>query len=537
MKQMTLGNKLAMGFGICILVIAALSAITLVELRQLARLQDVGATAARDAVVTMEAAGLGEQCYSIMADAIINRELSTTEKEWTVLKEENNKRFKALDPICDTSEEKALLKKALGNYHEMIEHFEKEMLPLLKANGDARKISAIDGEIDSNKEAIRGSLTSISQSIMKKAEIGDRDFDATRSRLISVNIVLSLAGVLGTFVLAFFLMRSITRPINRVINGLSEASDQVSSAAGEVSSASQSLAEGSSEQAASVEETSSSLEEISSMIKQNAGNAGQADSMMKGTGQIVAGANASMGELNVSMAEIAKASEETSKIIKTIDEIAFQTNLLALNAAVEAARAGEAGAGFAVVAGEVRNLAVRAADAARNTAGLIEGTVKKVSDGMALVKTTSDAFGKVAESAGKVGELVSEIAAASNEQAKGIEQVNAAVSQMDKVTQSNAAIAEESASASEELSAQAEELKGFVGRLAAMVGGKGAHLRGGSGGNRRPRAVKNAGRMPLQKALPPAGKPSKEKALALNRPKAGKSKNIIPLDDGDFADF
>ncbi|MDO9111504.1 MAG: methyl-accepting chemotaxis protein, partial [Desulfatirhabdiaceae bacterium] len=152
----------------------------------------------------------------------------------------------------------------------------------------------------------------------------------------------------------------------------------------------------------------------------------------------------------------------------------FQTNLLALNAAVEAARAGEAGAGFAVVADEVRNLAMRAADAAKNTASLIEGTVKKVSDGSMLVRTTSDAFSEVAQNAAKVGELVGEIAAASNEQAQGIEQVNIAVTEMDKVTQQNAANAEESASASEELNAQAEELKSFVNELFAFVSGASA---------------------------------------------------------------
>jgi methyl-accepting chemotaxis protein len=272
--------------------------------------------------------------------------------------------------------------------------------------------------------------------------------------------------------LSFFSVRSLVRTLSLVISGLNEAADQVSSAAGEVSAASQLLADGSSEQAASIEETSSSLEEMSSMTKQNASNAGQADSLMKQANHVVIKANTSMSQLTTSMQEISKASEETSKIIKTIDEIAFQTNLLALNAAVEAARAGEAGAGFAVVADEVRNLAMRAADAAKNTAALIEGTVKKITDGTALVKTTNDAFLEVASSTAKVGELVGEIAAASSEQAQGIEQVNIAVTEMDKVTQQNAATAEESASASEELNAQAEEMKSFVHELSVMVQGK-----------------------------------------------------------------
>jgi methyl-accepting chemotaxis protein len=218
------------------------------------------------------------------------------------------------------------------------------------------------------------------------------------------------------------------------------------------------------------------------MTRQNADNATQADSLMKNANATVEKANTSMGRMTVSMQEITKASEETSKIIKTIDEIAFQTNLLALNAAVEAARAGEAGAGFAVVADEVRNLAMRAADAAKNTAGLIEGTVKKVQEGAELVGTTNEAFSEVAANSGKVGQLVGEIAAASSEQAQGITQVNQAVGDMDKVTQQNAASAEESASASEEMSAQAESMKQFVGQLVALV-------RGANGSNASEAAV------------------------------------------------
>ena len=303
------------------------------------------------------------------------------------------------------------------------------------------------------------------------------------NRMTVINLSLFAGGLVLIILLLYFISKSITQPINRVAKGLSEGAEQVATAADQVSSASQQLAEGNSEQAAAIEETSSSLEEMAAMTRRNAENAAQTNQLMKEVTEIVNQANQAMERLTGSMTQIARASEETQKIIKTIDEIAFQTNLLALNAAVEAARAGDTGAGFAVVADEVRSLAMRAADAARNTAGLIQATVSNVKVGSDLVETTGRDFSQVATRASKMAELIDEVASASQEQAQGVDQLDKAVTEMDKVVQQNAANAEESASASMEMKSQAEHLKEFVGGLVKLVGG--ANSNGNVAGPRR----------------------------------------------------
>ncbi len=298
--------------------------------------------------------------------------------------------------------------------------------------------------------------------------VDDVRAQANRIRLVFGGIAgaMLLIGLVATW----WIVRSVARPIDNVVRGLYEGSEQVAAASEQVSQAGQSLADGASQQAASIEETSSALEELASMTRQNADNAAQAHGIVKESSRDIEEATTAMGDLTHAIHAITTASEQTQKIIKTIDEIAFQTNLLALNAAVEAARAGEAGAGFAVVADEVRNLAMRAAEAARSTAEIIEDTVKKVRDCSTMVTRANGAFHKVEGGSRRIGDLVAEIAAASNEQAEGIEQINKAVSQLDQVVQQNAAHAEETASASNELQHQAERMKRYVAELQSIVG-------------------------------------------------------------------
>jgi methyl-accepting chemotaxis protein len=303
------------------------------------------------------------------------------------------------------------------------------------------------------------------------AEIDKTEAFAARSAIIWMLGVIIIVAVLSVVALAILITRSITKPIKRIIIGLNEGAEQVASASKQVSSASQSLAEGATEQAAGLEETSSSLEEMSSMTRQNADNAQQANTLSSEAQKAANNGTESMSKMNLAINEIQKSSDETAKIIKVIDEIAFQTNLLALNAAVEAARAGEAGKGFAVVAEEVRNLVMRSAEAAKNTANMIEESVKNSKGGVDIAGEVGKVLDEIVQSIGKTSQLVAEITAASAEQAQGIDQINRAVAQMDKVTQQNAANAEESASASEEMSAQAGQMNNVVQELSDLVGG------------------------------------------------------------------
>jgi methyl-accepting chemotaxis protein len=286
-------------------------------------------------------------------------------------------------------------------------------------------------------------------------------------------VLFGLGAIALVVAVVWLLTGNLIRSVRGIAVSLTSGAEQTTSAAAQVSASSQSLAEGASEQAASIEETSSSLEELSSVSKNNSEQTEKCKTWMGEARVIVANVDKLLNETAVSIQEINHSSQATGQVIKTIEEIAFQTNILALNAAVEAARAGEAGMGFAVVAEEVRNLAQRCAQAAKETGVLIESAATAARKGSQLTLSTQDAFKQNIEIATKIGVAVEEIAAAVKEQSQGISQINLAVGQMDKVTQSNAANAEESAAAAEELNAQAETMKHSVAELLELVEGKG----------------------------------------------------------------
>lgn len=268
----------------------------------------------------------------------------------------------------------------------------------------------------------------------------------------------------------YVLNRSLTNSLTEVALQIAQGAQQVFSAATQITTASQTLAEGTSEQAASLEETSASTEEINSMARRNSENSRSAATLVRQSDAQFAETNRSLKDMVLAMGEINASSDKISKIIKVIDEIAFQTNILALNAAVEAARAGEAGMGFAVVADEVRNLAQRSAQAARDTAILIEESISKSNGGKVKVDQVARAIEAITEQSTQVKTLVDEVQLGSEEQSRGIEQIGKAISQMEQVTQRAAATAEESASTAQQLSAQSATLKDIVTRMNQLIG-------------------------------------------------------------------
>lgn len=336
------------------------------------------------------------------------------------------------------------------DFDQAFQTFESKVLPLLERIRDSSKLQT---QFQSGTLAALGS------------DAAAKSFASTALVTIFSLLAALAAGVL------YYVIRKLNAEISTAVTQISQSAAEVGLASTQIASASQRLAQASCEQAASLEETSASTEEIGSMTRRNSENSKSAADLVDKSVQGFTKSNRLLDEMLIAMDGISESSDKISRIIKVIDEIAFQTNILALNAAVEAARAGEAGMGFAVVADEVRNLAQRCAQAAKDTAALIENSITKSRDGKFKVTETVSAIRTVSEQAGQMKTLIDEVTLGSIEQTRGIEQISNALSQMDQATQSSASNAEQSASASQQLQRQAASLRTAIGRVQFMFTG------------------------------------------------------------------
>ncbi len=428
------------------------------------------------------------------------------------------------------SQEKALIEGVMKES----ETYEKMLFQIVQMTGaDAAMAITMMNPIESLFQALNSKLQELltyeqKLSRQRHASAGDTFNLVIRSFLVTLAVAIILS-----ILLSLFMARLITRPLTQTVGVIQEIAEgdltreiqldtkdeigelaravdtmrlKMGDAVGQSAATSLILSDSASKQASSLEETSSSIEEMASMIRQSANNAAQTNQLMSASQEVIKNADSSITELNGSMKEITAASEQTQKIVKTIDEIAFQTNLLALNAAVEAARAGEAGAGFAVVAEEVRNLALRAAEAARSSSDMMQDIVTKVKKGEKLVTVTYNAFRQVTDSSEKVVHLMGDIVTATQEQSQGIDQINRAVLEMNQTTQENAA--------------SAEELASVMAMFKTGDGGTSGQERGAA----RKLLARGTGT--------PAGKKSTGPAPPKIRPD-----QVIPLEEGNFKDF
>jgi methyl-accepting chemotaxis protein len=470
MKSLTLSQRVSVGFAT---VIAVTLVLGLVAFNRFLAVSDAGEYLARDPVPgtisIISIAGAFKDNFGL-----VQRHITTADKAGVSAKIQENKEkidrlFTEYAVTITADEDRAMFEQFKEARAGFVAEF-KVVLAHSNAGRTAEAVAAAEGRMDAAYQKLNSQLEQMVEFNKRNLHSGvSRVEESSRHGRTTILVGLAVA-LIAAIGIAFLIIRSTTRALGEITVALAAAAEQTAAASGQVSAASQSLAEGASEQAASLEETSASIEELSSMTKRNADGSRQAKDTATATRASADTGAEQMKAMQAAMQAIKAASEDITKILKTIDEIAFQTNILALNAAVEAARAGEAGAGFAVVAEEVRALAQRSATAAKETAAKIEHSVTQSAQGVQISAEVAKSFAEIQARIQELDKLVGEIATASQEQSLGISQIGTAISQMDKVTQANAANAEETAAAAEELSSQAAMQQNAVRDLQALTG-------------------------------------------------------------------
>jgi methyl-accepting chemotaxis protein len=484
--------KLALGFGIVILIMGGLTLYNYTQLKILQQLQDDGAKRAKDGVIAQEGSGMGDKLYRIIADTIINRDFKESSVRWAATKKEAIKDVDLIAKSADTAEETTWAAEASATLVKVIDLYEKQIIPAAIEN-DAKKIAELDGEMDGLLTSFEAPLQKITKSLLAEQDAADKVFDQDIEQIIRVGVTLATIGLILSVLFGVLIARSITVPLGAgvrfagaiangdlttrldekyknqrdevgdlakaldgmlqklttVVAGVKQASGNVAAGSEQMSTSSEELSQGANEQSASVEEVSASIEEMTATIRQNADNASQTEKIATKSATDAKDGGEAVRRTVAAMKSIADK-------VSIIQEIARQTNLLSLNASIEAARAGEHGKGFAVVASEVQKLAERSQQAAGEIGELSKSSVEVAEKaGVMLEKLVPDIQ--------KTAELVAEINAASAEQNNGAQQINNAMQQLSGVVQQNAAGAEEIASTAEELSSQAMQLQDTIG--------------------------------------------------------------------------
>ncbi len=469
--QWTIGRRITAGFLALGIVAVVLFFTFQTGLSTLVTQHREAALRADEALTVSDAATTGAKLYQVVADAEINMDLEETDRQWAAVRKSADEQLALVATLVDTDEERAQVASAQAHAREIARLIDEEMLPTLKQDKKVTEAARmVDTVIYYESEQMTADLQAISASLRKESANTSAAFETVSTRTQWRATAAGLIGLLVAIGIVWVVVRSVTRRLAVAVTSLNAGAHQVVATSEQVAGSAQSLSQGATEQAASLQETSASMEEMASMTRRNAENTGQAVTLVADVHTQVRESEHALTDMVTSMRAIQESSQKVSKIIKTIDEIAFQTNILALNAAVEAARAGEAGMGFAVVADEVRSLAQRSAQAAKDTAGLIEESIGRAQAGNATVEVVANAVRGITVSVNRVKGLVEEVSEASRQQTQGLDQVSQAISQMEKVTQGTAATAEESAATSEELSAQATMTMETIEQLNRLVG-------------------------------------------------------------------